>query len=88
MKDEDEEAEDEQAEIGDWTLYVSRYYAVCAPGVNRHPSCLPSYLLPSPPHISLDAECHIQDPCSSAKCQHVYAYVLILLVDEILALEE
>lgn len=28
MKDEDEEAEDEQAEIGDWTLYVSRYYAV------------------------------------------------------------
>lgn len=52
------------------------------------PSFLPSYLLPSQPHISLDAECHIQDPCSSAKCQHVYAYVLILLVDEILALEE
>lgn len=47
MKDEDEEAEDEQAEIGDWTLYVSRYYAVCAPGVNRHPSFLPSFL-PSP----------------------------------------
>lgn len=41
-----------------------------------------------PPHISLDAECHIQDPCPSAKCQYVYAYVLIFLVDKILALEE